>query len=94
MDLRELAIMAEDSGALSPTKVSFSEDVPVSSGAQTRRVELTMKYDRNSVQRRLEIEKWIETEMKLLYNCTVGCTSQYCCVISLLSLAVMSTSCL
>ncbi len=72
--------MAEDSGNISPTKVTFSEDVPVSSGAQSRRVELTMKYDRNSVQRRLEIEQWIETEMKLLYDCTVGCISQYCCV--------------
>ena len=65
--------MAEDKDPSTPTKVTFSEDIPVSGGSTTRRVELTMKYDRNSVQRRLDIEKWIETEMKLLYDCPVSC---------------------
>ena len=31
-----------------------------------------MRYDRGSVQRRLEIEQWIETGLKELYDCDVS----------------------
>ncbi|XP_049446824.1 protein phosphatase 1 regulatory subunit 14C-like isoform X2 [Epinephelus fuscoguttatus] len=30
---------------------------------------LTIKYDRRELQRRLDIEQWIETELQLLFNC-------------------------
>ncbi len=63
----------EDKDSTTPPKVTFSGDIPVTSGAAPpRRVELTMKYDRNTVQRRLDIEKWIESELKILYDCTVS----------------------
>ena len=62
----------DDKDSSASTKVTFSDDIPVSSGGHSRRVELTMKYDRNTVQRRLEIERWIDTELKLLYDCTVS----------------------
>ncbi|KAL7388984.1 hypothetical protein ABVT39_024455 [Epinephelus coioides] len=30
---------------------------------------LTIKYDRRELQRRLDIEQWMETELQLLFDC-------------------------
>lgn len=52
-----------------PTRVQFSEDIPVSKNPSTRKADLTMKYDRNTVQKRIDIENWMDEQLKLLY-CT------------------------
>lgn len=67
--------MATDSSEMiSPTRVQFSEDdVPRGPIVESskRRVELTQRYDREAVQKRLNIESWMNEQMKILFDCKV-----------------------
>jgi hypothetical protein len=55
----------------SPTaRVQFSDDLSAPVPAESkRRVELTQRYDREAVQRRLDIESWMDEQLKILFNC-------------------------
>lgn len=59
---------------VSPTRVQFSEDVPGGAIVEhsKRKVELTQRYDREAVQKRLEIESWMDEQMKILFDCKVS----------------------
>jgi hypothetical protein len=58
----------------SPTaRVQFSDDLSAPVPAESkRRVELTQRYDREAVQRRLDIESWMDEQLKILFNCNVS----------------------
>lgn len=60
---------ADDGELVSPTRVQFSEDIHTGS---RRRVELTQRYDRDAVQKRLNIESWMDEELKKLFGCDVS----------------------
>ena len=66
--------MAENSDEMvSPTRVQFSEDVPAGAIVEPskRKLELTQRYDREEVQKRLDIESWMDEQMKVLFDCKV-----------------------
>lgn len=38
---------------------------------QRKKVELTQRYDRKEIQKRLDIEHWMDEQLKCLYQCEV-----------------------
>ena len=62
--------MAAVEDATSPSHVRFDDDLTVNKDTR-RRVELTQRYDREAVQRRLDIESWMDDQLKILYDCEV-----------------------
>lgn len=62
--------MAAVDGSTSPSHVHFDDDITVNKDTR-RRVELTQRYDREAVQRRLDIESWMDDQLKILYDCEV-----------------------
>ena len=56
-------------------RVQFSEDTTPEPKSR-RKVELTQRYDRREVQKRLDIENWMDEQMKGLYECEVSSISQ------------------
>ena len=54
----------------SPTKVKFDADDMEK--AQKARQPPTQRYDRKEVQKRLDIEQWMDDQLKLLFGCQVG----------------------
>lgn len=62
--------MAESSG-----RVHFSESL--SSDTKPRHKQPpTQKYDRKEIQKRLDIEDWMETQLRDLYDCQVRYTQR------------------
>lgn len=57
-------------GDASDGRVQFSEE-SVAEAKSKRRLELTQRYDRKEVQKRLDIENWMDQQMKNLYECEV-----------------------
>lgn len=52
-------------------RVQFSEETTPEPKSK-RKVELTQRYDRKEVQKRLEIENWMDEQLKDLYECEVS----------------------
>ena len=76
----------ESESPSSPTRVQFSEEIRVSAPNTRRRVELTQRYDREAVQKRLDIEKWMDEQMKVLFDCNVS--RVYCSNIEKVQIAI------
>ena len=70
--------MESGDGSPSPTRVHFTEDQPASETKIRRKVELTQRYDRKEIQRRLEVENWMDEKLKELYQCEVSCFKIVC----------------
>ena len=51
-------------------RVQFAEE-SVAEAKSKRRLELTQRYDRKEVQKRLDMESWMDEQMKSLYECEV-----------------------
>ena len=58
-----------------PTKVQFPDDV----GEKPHHLKHvpTQKYDRKEITKRLEIEQWMETQLKDLFDTEVSFTKSY-----------------
>lgn len=52
-------------------RVQFSDEITAEPKSK-RKVELTQRYDRKEVQKRLDIEDWMDKQMQSLYECEVG----------------------
>ena len=59
-----------DEGEGTDGRVQFAEE-NVAEAKSKRRLELTQRYDRKEVQKRLDIESWMDQQMKSLYECEV-----------------------
>ncbi|XP_055028959.1 protein phosphatase 1 regulatory subunit 14B [Misgurnus anguillicaudatus] len=57
--------MASEPGAQSRVMFQTKEEVP----AQRKLGKLTVKYNRKDLQRRLDIEEWIDDQLHVLYDC-------------------------
>lgn len=53
----------------SPTKVKFDTDEVID--RQKLRQPPTQRYDRKEVQKRLDIEQWMDDQLKRLFGCKV-----------------------
>lgn len=53
----------------SPTKVKFDTDDVIE--RQKQRQPPTQRYDRKEVQKRLDIEQWMDDQLKILFGCKV-----------------------
>lgn len=51
----------------SPTKVKFDTDDVIE--RQKQRQPPTQRYDRKEVQKRLDIEQWMDDQLKILFGC-------------------------
>eukprot|EP00040_Diaphanoeca_grandis_P025853 m.143885 g.143885 ORF g.143885 m.143885 type:complete len:122 (-) comp30342_c0_seq1:552-917(-) len=40
----------------------------------------TGRYDRNAIKMRIDVEEWLDTELRILYNCTEDGTDDSCMV--------------
>ncbi|KTG35295.1 hypothetical protein cypCar_00018037 [Cyprinus carpio] len=57
--------MASEPGTQSRVMFQTKEEEP----AQRKLGKLTVKYNRKDLQRRLDIEEWIDGQLHLLYDC-------------------------
>ena len=62
--------MAAAEDPTSPSRVHFDDNLTVNKDTR-RRVELTQRYDREAVQKRLDFESWMDEQLKVLYDCEV-----------------------
>lgn len=62
-----VAGMASEPGTQSIVKFQTKEEEP----AQRKLGKLTVKYNRKDLQRRLDIEEWIDGQLHLLFDCEV-----------------------
>ncbi|XP_026107003.1 protein phosphatase 1 regulatory subunit 14B-like [Carassius auratus] len=60
-----MAGMASEPGAQSRVMFQTKEEEP----AQRKLGKLTVKYNRKDLQRRLDVEEWIDGQLHLLYDC-------------------------
>lgn len=74
-------VMASSKESSSPIRVQFSDDILPKTESK-RRVELTQRYDRDAVQKRLDIESWIDEQLKLLFECSVSSRLSFMTMIS------------
>lgn len=56
---------------LTPTRVQFSTETSVDSKPKPRQ-QPTQKYDRKEIQKRLDIENWMDEQLRDLYDCEVS----------------------
>ena len=54
----------------SPTRVQFAESI--SDSKPRLKQQPTQKYDRKEIQKRLDIENWMDEQLRDLYDCEVG----------------------
>lgn len=57
----------------SPSRASADRDA--AQNLQRRHIRVTVKYNRKELQRRMEVEKWIDCELEELYKGRVSTTS-------------------
>ena len=60
-----------DEGNGEDGRVQFAVDMTAEAKTK-RRLELTQRYDRKQVQKRLDIESWMDEQMRILYGCEVN----------------------
>ncbi|RXN36534.1 phosphatase 1 regulatory subunit 14B-like protein [Labeo rohita] len=60
--------MASEPGTQSRVMFQTKEEEP----AQRKLGKLTVKYNRKDLQRRLDIEEWIDGQLHLLYDCELS----------------------
>lgn len=65
-----VAAMASDPSTQS--RVMFQATEKTDESSSRRLGKLTVKYNRKDLQRRLDIEEWIDEQLHLLYDCEVG----------------------
>jgi len=56
---------------LTPTRVQFATETSVD-GKSKPRQQPTQKYDRKEIQKRLDIENWMDEQLRDLYDCEVS----------------------
>lgn len=66
---KAVAAMASDPGTQS--RVMFQTVDKAEEPAQRKLGKLTVKYNRKDLQRRLDIEEWIDGQLHLLFDCEV-----------------------
>ena len=77
------ASAANVAGKVNSSSGPDPEDLPDRS-LQKRQARVTVKYNRKELQRRLDVEKWIDECMDKLYLGKVSCVDQQCQYVSLL----------
>ena len=56
---------------LTPTRVQFATETSGDSKPKLRQ-QPTQKYDRKEIQKRLDIENWMDEQLRDLYDCEVS----------------------
>lgn len=56
---------------ITPTRVQFHEEFPEPSKPRPKQ-QPTQKYDRKEIQKRLDIESWMDEQLRDLYECDVS----------------------
>lgn len=68
--LEAVAAMASDPSTQS--RVMFQAQDKAEEPTHRKLGKLTVKYNRKDLQRRLDIEEWIDEQLHLLFDCEVG----------------------
>lgn len=67
--------MMADSDPDTPTRVQFAESI--SDPKPRLKQQPTQKYDRKEIQKRLDIENWMDEQLRDLFDCEVGLGAPY-----------------